>query len=77
MSLVLNDNIYSGIASQFPNIYQEEGSFLVDFIQAYYQHLDTKIDRDIPKIKDIDTTLSKFLIFYKKKYLVDLSLIHI
>lgn len=74
MSLVLNDNIYSGIASQFPAIYREEGSFLVDFIQAYYEHLDTKIDRDIPKIKDIDTTLSTFLIFYKKKYLANLPI---
>ena len=74
MSLELNNNIYSGIASQFPNIYQEEGGFLVDFIQAYYEHLDTKIDRDIPKLKDIDTTLATFLIFYKKKFLADLPI---
>ena len=74
MSLDLNNNIYSNIASQFPSIYREEGSFLVDFIEAYYQHLDAKMDRDIPKLKDIDTTLTTFLIYYKKKYLSDLPI---
>ena len=74
MSLTINDNIYSDIASQFPSIYREEGSFLVDFITAYYTHFDATNDRDIPKLKDIDTTLTTFLVYYKKKYLADLPI---
>ena len=74
MPVTIRDSIYSGIAEQFPDIYKEQGDFLVEFIQAYYQHNDEKMDRDIPKLKDIDTTLTTFLVYYKKKYLADLPL---
>lgn len=74
MPVTIRDSIYSGIAEQFPDIYKEQGDFLVEFIQAYYQHNDEKMDRDIPKLKDIDTTLTAFLVYYKKKYLADLPL---
>ncbi len=68
----IRNNIYSDIASQFPAVYQENSEFLLAFVEAYYEHLDEKLDRNIPKIKDIDTTLDTFLIFYKRKYLADL-----
>jgi len=74
MSLVVRDSIYSGIDLQFPSIYQEDGEFMVEFTKAYYKFLDERMDRNIPKLRDIDTTLSSFLIFFKKKYLVDLPL---
>ena len=74
MSLVVRDNIHSGIDQQFPAIYREDGEFMVEFTKAYYKFVDERMDRNIPKLKDIDTTLSSFLIFFKKKYLADLPL---
>ena len=72
MPIEVRDNIYSDIANQFPNVYKENSEFLLAFVEAYYEHLDEKLDRDIPKLKDIDTTLNTFLIFYKRKYLSEL-----
>ena len=74
MSLIVRDNIHSGIDQQFPAIYREDGGFMVEFTKAYYKFVDERMDRNLPKLKDIDTTLSSFLIFFKKKYLADLPL---
>ena len=74
MSLVVRDNIHSGIDLQFPAIYREDGGFMVEFTKAYYKFADERMDRNIPKLKDVDTTLASFLIFFKKKYLADLPL---
>lgn len=70
----IRDSIHTSIANQFPEFYREEGDFLISFIEAYYQHNDAVMDRDVPKLRDIDTTLTKFLVYYKKKYLADLPL---
>ena len=74
MSLQVRDNIHSGIEFQFPSLYKEDGHFMVEFTKAYYKFVDQQMDRDIPKLRDIDTTLTAFLIFFKKKYLADLPL---
>jgi plastocyanin len=70
----IRDNIYSDIASQFPTVYKENSEFFIAFVEAYYKYLDEKMDRDIPKLRDIDTTLPAFFIYYKKKYLADLPI---
>lgn len=72
MSIEIRDSIHSDIVSQFPAVYQENSQFLLAFIEAYYEYLDEKLERDLPKLKDIDTTLSSFIVFYKRKYLADL-----
>jgi hypothetical protein len=74
MSLVVRDGIHSGIDLQFPALYREDGEFMVEFTKAYYKFLDERMDRNIPKLRDIDTTLASFLVFFKKKYLADLPL---
>lgn len=74
MAVEIRDDIYSGIAEQFPNVYKESGDFLIEFVKAYYKHTDEVMDRNVPKLRDIDTTLSTFLIYYKKKYLADLPI---
>ena len=74
MSSVVRDSIHSGIDQQFPSVYREDGEFMVEFTKAYYKFVDERMDRNIPKLRDIDTTLSSFLIFFKKKYLADLPL---
>ncbi len=70
----IRNEIYSAIADQFPEFYRTEGDFLISFIEAYYKHNDAEMDRDVPRLRDIDTTLTKFLVYYKKKYLADLPL---
>ena len=72
MSIEIRDSIHSDIVSQFPAVYQENSPFLLQFIEAYYEYLDDKLERDLPKLKDIDTTLTSFIVFYKRKYLADL-----
>ena len=72
MALEIRDNIHSDIASQFPNVYRENSGFLLAFIEAYYEYMDDKLERDIPKLKDIDTTLTAFIVFFKGKYLSEL-----
>ncbi len=83
--LNVTKNISSFIKEQFPDIYRydpsrkkpekpEEAQFLIDFTKTYYDFVDATMDRDIPKLRDIDTTLANFLIFFKKKYLLNLPL---
>ena len=72
--LNVRDHISPTIAEQFPALYREEGDVLVEFVKAYYEYNDSIMDRNIPKLRDIDTTLASFLIFFKKKYLQSLPL---
>ena len=72
--LNVRDHISPTIAEQFPALYREEGDFLVQFVKAYYEFNEERMDRNIPKLRDIDTTLASFLIFFKKKYLNSLPL---
>ena len=66
--LNVRDHISPTIADQFPDLYREEGDFLVEFVKAYYEHNESIMDRNVPKLRDIDTTLASFLVFFKKKY---------
>ena len=47
---------------------------MVEFVKAYYEHNETIMDRNIPKLRDIDSTLAAFLVFFKKKYLQSLPI---
>ena len=72
--LSVRDHISPTIADQFPALYREEGDFLVEFVKAYYEHNESIMDRNVPKLRDIDTTLASFLVFFKKKYLQSLPI---
>ena len=74
MSVVVRDDIYPQIAQQFPALYKENGQVLIEFVKAYYEHLDATMDRNIPKLRDIDTTLAAFVVYFKKKYLAELPI---
>ena len=74
MGIEIRDSIHTDIANQFPAVYKDNSDFLVGFIEAYYQHLDSKFDRDLPKLRDVDSTLSAFLIHYRNKYMSGLPL---
>lgn len=67
------------IEKQFPAIYREDGAELVQFVKEYYKFLETNTNqslyngRRIYEYRDIDTTLERMLLFFKNKYLSDLS----
>lgn len=65
------------IASQFPNIYLEEGPNLVAFIKAYYEWMEQEgnvgyMIRSIQEYRDLDTTLNEFLSYFQNDYLAGL-----
>lgn len=70
-------NISNLIESQFPDIYKEAGQQLITFLQAYYEFLEsnseysTNLSRNMFTIRDIDTTLEEFVVYFKEKYLKD------
>ena len=72
--LDVSSNISTFIEEQYPSLYREEGALLVEFTKMYYEFNDIKMDRDLFKLRDIDSTLANFLIFYKKKFLHELPL---
>jgi hypothetical protein len=66
--------ISSLIESQFPEFYREEGEDFVAFIKAYYEYLEetgnaVDVARNLPDLRDIDTTLPEFLKYFKNKYM--------
>lgn len=67
----VRDFTYSNIPSQFPSLYREGESPMLEFVKQYYKWLEEKNDRNIPKIRDIDNTYEEFLLSFKEKYLKD------
>jgi len=76
----IEKNISIFIEQQFPGIYKEEGAELVQLVKDYYTFLETQsnqstyVSRRMFEYRDIDTTLSRMVIFFKKKFLADLPL---
>ena len=70
----VREHTYTNIPDQFPGVYRENAELLVDFTEAYYEHVDTQSHnfRDAFIIRDIDTTYEAFLLFFKNKYLTNL-----
>ena len=67
--LNVRQDIFPVIEQQFPHLYREDGSLLVEFIAEYYKWLDSRLDRNFPLIGDIDQTYEKYLLLFKEKYL--------
>jgi len=83
--LNVRDHISPTIPDQFPALYREVKKdrsiseqdlevTLVEFTKAYYEFNEQRMDRNVPKLRDIDSTLAAFLIFFKKKYLQSLPI---
>ncbi|WP_292901794.1 hypothetical protein, partial [Nonlabens sp.] len=76
----IEKNISIFIERQFPGIYREDGTELVQLVKDYYTFLETQtnqsiyVSRRMFEYRDVDTTLSSMLIFFKKKFLADLPL---
>jgi hypothetical protein len=75
----LETTISNLIESQFPSYYREEGPILVAFVTEYYKWLESTNQslyylRNFYNLKDIDTTLDSFLVYFKEKYLKNIQL---
>lgn len=70
------NDISTFVEDQFPAFYREDSAEFVEFVKEYYSYLDTTNERNFSKIRDIDTTLEGFLIYYKRKYLADLPFVN-
>lgn len=66
------------IDSQFPRLYEEYGQPFIDFVTAYYKWMETEgplyDSRRASEYQDIDTTVEKFIIYFKDKYLPNIQL---
>ena len=67
------------ISSQFPAYYREQGPIFVAFVTEYYKWLESLnqplyYSRNFYDLKDIDTTLDSFLVYFKEKYLKNIQL---
>ena len=66
------------IANQFPAYFREQGPELVDMVEQYYRFVESEQNmgvyntRRMFEYRDIGTTLSEMVIFFKKKYMADL-----
>ena len=59
------------IEKQFPDFYVEDGDAFIDFVEAYYEWLDSEgsESRNILDYTDIDSTVDDFLIHFRNQYL--------
>lgn len=71
--------ISSLIEMQFPAVHREEAPFLVAFIKAYYQWMESQNEtayhtRRLYEYRDVDLTFDEFLVFFKEKYLKNINI---
>ena len=68
------------VKQQFPAIYRDEGSEMVQLVYDYYKFLETETNmshynsRRLYEYRDISTTLSTMIIYWQKAFLADLPL---
>lgn len=78
--MLIEKSISYQIETQFPAIYRENGRELIELVKAYYEFMETTENQSIYNsrrmfdYRDIDSTLERMLLFFKKKYLSDLPL---
>lgn len=57
--------LQSVVQSQLPEFIQSDYPKFVAFLKAYYEYMDTIDDRDIIKLRDIDSTVDSFIEYFK------------
>lgn len=75
---IIEKKISNFIQSQFPAHYRDNGPMLVAFVTEYYKWLESQDQtlyhtRRILDYKDIDTTVDRFIIYFKNKYLTEIQ----
>ena len=75
---LIEKNIAFKIAQQFPAYYREHGAELVAMVEHYYKFVESDPNmgvynsRRLFEYRDVGTTLSSMIIYFKKKYMADL-----
>lgn len=82
MEFSIEKKISNFISNQFPQFYKEEGENFILFMKAYYEWMEDSWDganngyggpireaRELLEYRDIDTTIERFLEYFKEKYL--------
>ena len=70
---IIEKNIAFFIKHQFPGIYREDGSELVQLVEDYYKFAETQtnqhvhVSRRYDDYRDIDSTLGSMVIYFQKK----------
>ncbi|NBR22684.1 MAG: hypothetical protein EBU08_02630 [Micrococcales bacterium] len=72
----IEDNISLLVQNHFPDFYKEDGQVFVEFVKEYYNWAQESnnhlfFSRNLLEYRDIDSTIDKFLVHYKNKYLAD------
>ncbi len=66
------------IEAQFPRFYNEFGPVFIRFVESYYEWMETVgplyDSRHIDEYLDIDTTVERFIVYFKNKYLPNIQL---
>jgi hypothetical protein len=62
------------VARQLPEFIREDYPTFVAFVEAYYEYLQAQ-DVDLTQLRDIDTTLTSFVEYFKKELAVNLPVI--
>ena len=72
----MRQQIHTDVKRQFPQIYREEGPIFVAFVEEYYKYMDrlSNNTRQAFHVRDIDTTLDRFLTSFRSKYMADFSI---
>jgi len=68
------------ISAQFPSLYAEEGPAFIAFVKAYYEWMEQEGEvvsesRNLLSYRDVDRTLDKFLVHFRRKYLDGLPVV--
>jgi len=80
--MALDPNVQKYISTyinqQFPRLYEEYGQAFIDFVTVYYEWMETEgplyDSRRASDYQDIDTTVDRFIVFFKDKYLQNIQL---
>ena len=57
----------TAITKQIPEFVRADYPHFVEFVQAYYEFMDTYYIKDITALRDLDTTLDDFITYFKKE----------
>lgn len=57
----------SVVSKQLPDFVREDYAIFTEFMKAYYEYMDQIEAKDVLQIRDIDTTLDRFITYFKNE----------
>jgi hypothetical protein len=76
--LITEKTITNLIQTHFPFFYTEDNPLLVEFVKTYFSWMESEDQtlyhsRRLSEYKDIDSTVDRFLVYFKEKYLKNIQ----